>query len=67
MLVIAVPTLILFPLSYASGRVDFVASRFRPEMVAALVGAQVLMQMVASFVLVGGVTRLFLWRVEAAR
>jgi hypothetical protein len=67
MIVVAVPALALFPLSYASTRVDVIAGRLKPEMVTALIGVELLAQVVLTFVLLGAITRLFLWRVEAAR
>ena len=65
--VVAIPTVLLFPLSYASGRVDFIASHLRPETIGGLVGLQLIGQILLTFLLVGAVTRLFLWRMEASR
>lgn len=66
-LVVALPALLLFPLSYAGSRVDLVASKFRPEVIVGVLCAQVALEILATFLLVGAVTRLFLWRTEAAR
>jgi len=66
-LAVAVPTLLLFPFSYAGGRADFIASKFKPEMVGWLLGATVVAEVVVTFLLVGAVTRLFVWRMEGAR
>lgn len=65
--VVALPTLLLFPFAYASGRVDYIASHLRPETIGGLVGLQVIGQILLTFLLVGAITRLFLWRMEASR
>lgn len=67
LLVVALPALLLFPISYAGSRVDVIASKFRPEVVVGVLGAQIALEILATFLLVGAATRLFLWRTEAAR
>ncbi len=66
-LAVAVPTLLLFPFSYAGGRADFIASKFKPEMVGGLLAATVVAEVIVTFLLVGTVTRLFVWRMEGSR
>ncbi|MBD3235463.1 MAG: hypothetical protein GF330_02020 [Candidatus Eisenbacteria bacterium] len=67
LLVVGVPALLFFPLSYLAGRVDLIAGKLSPEVMAGLVIAQILLGILLTFFVVGAVTRLFLWRVEAAR
>ncbi|MCK4414021.1 MAG: hypothetical protein KAY32_10785 [Candidatus Eisenbacteria sp.] len=67
LIAVGIPLLLLFPFSYVTGRVDLLAGQLRPELIATLLGLQVVCQMLVTFFLIGGVTRLFLWRVEAAR
>jgi len=67
LLVVGVPTVLLFPLSYAASRIDVLAEKFRPELVGGILGAQIVLQILFTFLVVGAVTRLFLWRMEAAR
>lgn len=66
-IVVGIPVVLLFPFSYASGRVDLVANKLRPEVLVGLLSAQVVCQILVTFFLVGAITRLFLWRVEADR
>jgi hypothetical protein len=67
LVVVGVPVLLVFPFSYATTRVDLIMGKFRPEIAAGLVCMQLVCQVIATFLLVGAVTRLFMWRVEAAR
>ncbi len=66
-LVIAVPSALLYPFSYAAERVDWIAAKFRPEIISILLGSQLLLEAFATFLVVGAVTRLFLWRMEVSR
>jgi hypothetical protein len=67
LIVIGVPAALLVPLSYATSRVDLIASKLKPETVAALLGLQLVCQALVTFLLVGAITRMFLWRVEEER
>jgi len=67
MMVVALPAVILFPFSYAGSRIDIVARKFRPEVLVGLVSAQIAAELLVTFVLIGAITRMFLWRLEAAR
>jgi len=67
MIVVGLSGVMLFPFQYAGSRADFVASKLRPEMVGSLLALQIVFQVLVTFLLVGAITRLFLWRAEAAR
>jgi len=67
MIVVAVTQLVLFPFQYAGTQAGFIATKLKPEMVGSLLAAQIVLQVVVTFLLVGAITRLFLWRVEATR
>ncbi len=67
MLVLTLALILLLPFWYAGLRVDFLVSRFRPEVVTGLLVAQFVTQMLATFLAVGAITRLFMWRIEVAR
>jgi hypothetical protein len=67
LLVVAVPTALLFPITYASSRIDLIAQKLRPETTLALVSAQIVMELFCTFVLAGALTRLFVWRMEAGK
>jgi len=66
-IVIGIPSLMLFPFWYLNGRTDLIIDKFKPEVVSLLVGGQMLAETLALFVVVGATTRLFLWRMEAGR
>ena len=61
------PFLFLYPLAYAAERVDIFVTRLQPETVAVLLAARIVGELVLGFLLVAAVTRLFLWRLEAAQ
>lgn len=65
-LVVGAPLLLLFPLGYLSGRADLFINKFQPDMVGALLVVRILVEIVLGFFLIGGVTRLFLWRLAGA-
>ena len=65
--VVLVPVLLLYPLEYLTERGDLFLFQFRPELLAWLLVARILLELVFSFLLVGAVTRLFLWRREEAK
>jgi hypothetical protein len=64
---VGLPAVLLFPSSYATSRVDLVASRLKPEVVTGLISVEIVCQVLATFLLMGAVTRLFLWRLEESR
>ena len=67
LIVVALPALLLFPLTYLAGRVDLFVTKLRPETVVAILTARVVAEVFLSFLVVGAITRLFLWRAETAR
>lgn len=62
-LVVGIPVVIMFPISYMTRG----AARLKPEMVANLLGLGLVVQLILTFFLVGAITRLFVWRLEATR
>lgn len=64
---VGLPAVLLFPASYATSRIDLVASRLKPEVITGLIGVQIAFHLLAAFLLMGAVTRLFLWRLEESR
>ena len=67
LIVVAIPMVLLYPLSFVSQRSDLFLSKLRPEMVFAILSARIVGELVLGFLLAGAVTRLFLWRMEARR
>jgi hypothetical protein len=66
-LLVGIPLVLLYPLNYLAQRVDLIVVKLRPEGVAGVLAAHIVLETLLSFLLVGGATRLFMWRVEAAR
>ena len=67
LLVVALPTALLFPITYATSRIDLIAQKLRPETTLALVTIQIVVELFCTFILAGALTRLFVWRMEASR
>lgn len=67
LIVVAIPVALLYPLGYLSQRVDLFVGKLRPETVALFISARIVGEILLGFLLVGAVTRLFLWRMEASR
>jgi len=67
LIAVGVSALLHFPFSFASGRVDLIAGKLKPEVIAGLLAVQIGVQLLVTFLLVGAATRLFLWRMEANR
>lgn len=67
LIAVGVSALIHFPISFALGRLDLFVGKLKPEVVVGLLGLQIGVQLLITFLLVGAVTRLFLWRTEAAQ
>jgi len=65
-LVVGIPSLLLFPFSYVFGRMDLIANKLRPEVVPAVLGLELLVTVLVVFFMVGAVTRLFIWRVQSS-
>jgi hypothetical protein len=66
-LVVAIPVVALYPLSYLMQRGDLFFSKLRPETIAGLLALRIAAELLFGFLLVGAITRLFLWRTESAR
>ncbi len=66
-LVVGLAAVIFYPFSYLSSRVDLIVNKLSPELVAGLLSLQIVFQILITFILVGAIVRLFMWRVEAAR
>jgi hypothetical protein len=66
-LLVAIPLLLLYPLNYLAQRVDLVVLKLRPEGIIWVLSAYIASVTLFGFFLVGALTRLFLWRLEAAR
>jgi len=64
--VIALPAILAYPLTYLEGRADVIVSRFRPELVIAVLATGIAARVLLGFLLAGSLTRLFLWREERA-
>ncbi len=67
LIALGVPALIVYPFSYAAGRAEFIAARFRPELIGWLIGTTVVLEVLIGFFIVGTITRLFVWRMEGSR
>lgn len=67
LIVVAIPVALLYPLGYLSQRVDLFVGKLRPETVALFISARIVGEILFGFLLVGAITRLFLWRLEASR
>jgi hypothetical protein len=67
LIAVGLPAVLLFPSSYATSRVDLVANRLKPEVITTLLVVQIVCQLLATFLLMGAVTRLFVWRLEEKR
>lgn len=67
LLLVGVPVLLLYPFGYLSERVDIFATKVAPETLAGLLLTRIGFEFVLSFLLVGAITRLFVWRMEGAR
>jgi hypothetical protein len=63
-LLVLAPALVLFPFSYLAGRGDWFTTKFRPETITGLLVGQIALELILGFLLVGAVTRVFLYRAE---
>ena len=66
-LVVAFPVLALYPISYLTQRVDLFIGKLEPELVSKLLAGRIVGELFFGFLIVGAITRLFLWRTEAGR
>jgi hypothetical protein len=66
-ILVGVAILLLYPFNYLSQRVDLFATKLAPETIAGLLLARIGFELLCGFLLVGAITRLFVWRLEATR
>ena len=66
-IVVGAPVLVLFPLNYLEQRLDLFATKLVPEALTGVVLLGIAIEIPLGFLLVGAITRLFVWRMEAAR
>ncbi len=64
---VGVPLLLLYPFSYLSQRIDLFADKLAPETMVGLLVLRIGCEFLLGFLLVGAITRLFVWRLEVAR
>ena len=66
LVVVGIPVALNYPLGYLTERPDWFLNKFTPELLGIVLALKVVWEMLLSFVLVGAVTRLFVWRREVA-
>ena len=63
---VALPAVILYPLSFLDSRGDLFVTKFRPEAVTGLILLQIVLELLFGFLLVGATTRIFIYQTEEA-
>ena len=58
----SIPILLKYPLTWIAGRSDIFIRKFQPETVTAVLGTELIVELILSFLFVGTVTFYFLWR-----
>lgn len=66
-LLVAVPTLMYFPISFLSKKPHLFINKFSPEMLATLLGTGVILSMITSYFQIGSITRFYLLLTEKQR
>jgi hypothetical protein len=64
--VVALPAVLLYPLSFLDSRADLFVTKFRPEAVTGLILVQIVLEILFGFLLIGAVTRIFIYQTEEA-
>jgi hypothetical protein len=64
--IVALPALLLYPLSFLDSRGDLFVTKFRPEALTGLILIQIFLELLVGFVLVGATTRIFIYQTEEA-
>lgn len=59
-LLVAIPTLFYFPISYIARRIDLIISKFSPEMIVVILGIGVIITFISSYFQTGAITRFYL-------
>ena len=63
---VALPAVLLYPLSFLDSRADLFVTKFRPEAVTGLILLQIVLEILFGFLLVGATTRIFIYQTEEA-
>ncbi|MCD6166242.1 hypothetical protein J7K19_06010 [bacterium] len=58
---IAIPTLLYFPINYVSQQSRFLVTKFNPEIVGFVLAIGILVSLIANYLMVGTVTMFYLW------
>ena len=66
-LVLAIPVLVKYPVTWLSSRGDLFVRKFVPETMSTVLGVDIFLGMILSFLTVGTITAYFLWRQEEGR
>jgi hypothetical protein len=64
--IVALPALLLYPLSFLDSRTDLFVTKFRPEAVTGLILVQIVLELLFGFLVIGAVTRIFIYQTEEA-
>ncbi len=59
-LLVAIPTLFYFPISYLSRRIDLIVSKFSPEMIVVVLGVGILITFISGYIQTSTITRFYL-------
>jgi hypothetical protein len=65
--IVAVPTLAYFPLSFVLRKVDLIITKFSPEMITTLLAVGIVLTIFTSYVQIGSITRFYLSITERKR
>ena len=63
---VALPAVLLYPLGFLSSRSDLFLNKFRPEALAGIILLQIFLELLFGFLLVGAITRIFIYQTEEA-
>jgi len=63
---VGLPAVLMYPLSFLDSRGDLFVTKFRPEAVTGLMLVQIVLELLFGFLLVGATTRIFIYQTEEA-
>jgi hypothetical protein len=63
---VALPAVLLYPLGFLTSQTDLFVSKFRPEALAGIILVQIVLELLLGFLLVGAITRIFIYQTEEA-
>ena len=63
---VALPAVLLYPLGFLTSRSDLFLNKFRPEALAGIILLQIFLELLFGFLLVGAITRIFIYQTEEA-